>query len=48
MRTLQLALRTLEHQGYLHRHPHSRRSLTLTAPGRQVAQRWQLRVLEAD
>ena len=46
MRSLQRALASLEEQGYLHGHPHSRRSLTLTAPGRQVSQRWQLRVLE--
>ena len=47
MRSLQLALCTLEYQGYLHSHPQSRRSLVLTDQGLAVAARWQFIVLEA-
>ena len=47
MRSLQLALATLEYQGYLQRQRHTRRSLVLTDQGLAVAQRWQFSVLEA-
>ena len=47
MRSLQLALTTLEQQGYLQRQRSTRRSLVLTDQGQAVAQRWQLIVLEA-
>ena len=46
MRSLQLALASLEQQGYLKRQRHTRRSLVLTDQGRVVAARWQLTVLE--
>lgn len=47
MRSLQLALASLEQQGYLKRHQHTRRSLLLTDQGLAVAARWQFIVLEA-
>ena len=47
MRSLQLALASLEQRGYLKRHQHTRRSLLLTDQGMAVAQRWQFSVLEA-
>lgn len=47
MRRLQVALASLEQQGYLKRHQHTRRSLVLTDQGLAVAARWQFIVLEA-
>jgi repressor LexA len=47
MRSLQLALASLEQQGYLQRQRHSRRSLALTDQGLAVAARWHFSVLEA-
>jgi repressor LexA len=47
MRSLQLALASLEQQGYLKRHQHTRRSLVLTDQGLAVAARWQFIMLEA-
>jgi repressor LexA len=47
MRSLQLALAALEHQGYLKRQRYTRRSLVLTDQGLAVAARWQFIVLEA-
>ena len=46
MRSLQVALATLEQRAYLTHQQHTRRSLVLTDQGVLVAQRWQLRVLE--
>ena len=46
MRSVELALTALVQRGYLKRQPHTRRSLTLTGQGIDVAQRWQLAVLE--
>lgn len=46
MRSLQLALTSLEHQGYLKRQQYTRRSLALTDQGLAVAARWQFTVLE--
>lgn len=47
MRSLQLALATLEQQGYLQRQRSTRRSLALTDQGLAVAARWHFSVLEA-
>lgn len=47
MRSLQLALASLEQQGYLQRQRSTRRSLALTEQGLAVAARWQFIVLEA-
>ena len=47
MRSLQVALASLEQQGYLTHQQYTRRSLALTDQGVLVAQRWQLRVLAA-
>lgn len=47
MRSLQLALASLEQHGYLERQRSTRRSLALTDQGLAVAARWQFIVLEA-
>ena len=44
MRSLQLALASLEQQQYLTRRSHSQRSIALTPKGTALAQRWQLLV----
>ena len=46
MRSLQVALASLEQQGYLQRQRATRRSLALTDQGVAVAARWHFSVLE--